>query len=109
MQLLFYKIFPMAQKNSKKEAKETPKPRNQQAQKQQNAHEKQKTAVVVPEAQHAAWYQLLRAHSKVTQRIEQRLLRAQQIAPQWYDVLVTLEKAPHHRLRMSELADNLVT
>jgi DNA-binding MarR family transcriptional regulator len=65
--------------------------------------------VAIPEAQHAAWYQLLRAHGKVTQRMEFRLLQAGQVSGHWYDVLVTLEKAPNHRLRMSELADNVVT
>lgn len=106
MQLIFYKIFSMGQEK-KKENKAPHTTHERQSHKQQAR--KQDTAVMVPEAQHAAWYQLLRAHSKVTQRIDQRLLQAQQIAPHWYDVLVTLEKAPGHRLRMSELADNLVT
>jgi DNA-binding MarR family transcriptional regulator len=66
-------------------------------------------ALMIPEAQHAAWYQILRAHGKVGQRIEQRLLQAQQIPTHWYDVLVTLEKAPEQRLRMSELAENVLT
>jgi DNA-binding MarR family transcriptional regulator len=47
--------------------------------------------------------------AKVTQCIESRLLRAHQIPHHWYDVLVTLEKAPDQRLRMSELAENVVT
>src|SRR5687768_9592355 len=80
--------------------------RGKETQKEKQGHT---NSVAVPEAQHAAWYQLLRAHSKVTQRIESRLLQARQIAPHWYDVLVTLEKAPGQRLRMSELADNVVT
>jgi len=66
-------------------------------------------AVPVPAAQHAAWYQLLQAHSKIIQEVEARLLRAGQIPHQWYDVLVTLEKAPGQRLRMSELAGSIVT
>jgi DNA-binding MarR family transcriptional regulator len=66
-------------------------------------------AVAVPEAQHAAWYQILRAHGKVNQRLESRLLEARQVPLHWYDVLVTLEKASGHRLRMNELADNVVT
>lgn len=64
---------------------------------------------MIPELQHAAWYQLLRAHGRVIQCLESRLLREQQISHHWYDVLVTLEKAPDHRLRMSELAENIVT
>jgi DNA-binding MarR family transcriptional regulator len=66
-------------------------------------------AVSIPQAQHAAWYQLLRAHGKVTQCLESRLLRAHQSPHHWYDVLVTLEKAPEQRLRLSELAENVVT
>jgi DNA-binding MarR family transcriptional regulator len=66
-------------------------------------------AAGLPEAQHQAWYQLLRTHATVTKHIEQRLSQAQQIPHHWYDVLVTLEKAPDHRLRMSELAENMVT
>ncbi len=65
--------------------------------------------VAVPQAQHEAWFQLLRAHGKVTQAVESRLLRARQIPHHWYDVLVTLEKAPNQKLRMSELAENVVT
>src|SRR4028119_1882413 len=75
----------------------------------QKSIEKPKQAVAIPEAQHAAWYQILRASSKVGQRIEQRLLQAQQIPTHWYDVLVTLEKAPEQRMRMSELAENVLT
>src|SRR4028119_395516 len=75
----------------------------------QKSIEKPKQAVAIPEAQHEAWYQILRAYSKVGQRIEQRLLQAQQIPTHWYDVLVTLEKAPEQRMRMSELAENVLT
>lgn len=71
--------------------------------------QQQEQEVAIPEAQHEAWYQLLRAHGRVSQCIESRLLGAQQIPGHWYDVLVTLEKAPHYRLRMSELAENVVT
>ena len=69
----------------------------------------QSTVQTIPEAQHEAYYQLLRAHGRVNQWLETRLLRGKQIPLHWYDVLVTLEKAPGHRLRMSELADNVVT
>ena len=63
----------------------------------------------LPEPQHQAWYQMLRAHAKVNRRIEKSLQRAGHIPIPWYDVLVSLEKAPDHRLRMSELADEMVT
>ena len=80
-----------------------------QKSRQSEGHENPTLAVTIPEAQHAAWYQILRAYSKVGQRIEQRLLQAQQIPSHWYDVLVTLEKAPEQRMRMSELAENVLT
>lgn len=66
-------------------------------------------AVPVPEEQHAAWYQLLRAHGRLLHGIESRLLGEGQIPHHWYDVLVALEKAPQQRLRLSELADHIVT
>ena len=58
-------------------------------------------------AHHMAWYQMLRAHTAVNHRIERRLA-SEPVSLGWYDVLVTLEKAPDGRLRMSELADNVV-
>lgn len=66
-------------------------------------------ASLVPEAQHAAWFELLRVHARVNEGIEQRLSQAQQIPLHWYDVLLALEKAPERRLRISELADNVLT
>lgn len=66
-------------------------------------------AVPVPHPQHAAWYQLLRAHGKILHGVETRLHRDGQIPHHWYDILVTLEKAPDQRLRLSELAQHVVT
>ncbi len=66
-------------------------------------------AVAVPELQHAAWYQLLRAHGKLLHGVETRLHQDGQIPHHWYDVLVSLEKAPGQRLRLNELADHIVT
>ena len=66
-------------------------------------------AVPIPPGQHAAWYQLLRAHGKLLHGVETRLHRDGQIPHHWYDVLVTLEKAPGQRLRLSELAGHIVT
>ena len=85
------------------------RPESGQKRRQSDGREEPTLAVTIPEAQHAAWYQILRAYSKVGQRIEQRLLQAQQIPSHWYDVLVTLEKAPEQRMRMSELAENVLT
>lgn len=58
---------------------------------------------------HMAWYQLLRSHAAVNREIERRLDKASKpVTLGWYDVLVTLEKAPEGRLRMSELADHVL-
>jgi DNA-binding MarR family transcriptional regulator len=102
----------MSEKGGEKRMQAPPRKEPGEARKQKHHRQDiaaKDLAVAVPEAQHAAWYQLLRAHGKITQRIESRLLRAGQIPPHWYDVLVTLEKAPEQRLRMSELAENVVT
>lgn len=55
-----------------------------------------------------AWGGLLRIHADVVAQVEKRLAAEQQISLTWYDVLLSLEKAPHKRLRMSELADEIV-
>ncbi len=65
-------------------------------------------AAYVPHTHHQAWFQLLRAHARLLRQVEQRLEVGAQIPLSWYDVLVTLEKAPHERLRMSELAESVV-
>ena len=41
--------------------------------------------------------------------MEQQRTQTDVIPLGWYDVLLTLEKAPEGRLRMSELADNVMT
>ena len=60
-------------------------------------------------AHHMAWYNMLRARASVERLIEQQRIKTDVIPLGWYDVLLTLEKAPEGRLRMSELADNVMT
>lgn len=56
----------------------------------------------------AAWRGLLKAHGAAVRRIEADLLERQQVPLEWYDVLVAIRFSPGGRLRMSDLADELV-
>ena len=47
-------------------------------------------------------------HAVLVERIENRLAQAGLPPLGWYDVLWGLERAPHQRLRMSELAQKVV-
>jgi DNA-binding MarR family transcriptional regulator len=58
---------------------------------------------------HMAWFNMLRARASVERLVEQRRHSTEVVPLGWYDVLLTLEKAPEGRLRMSELADNVMT
>ncbi len=51
-----------------------------------------------------AWRAFLTAHARVTTLLEDELVREKGLPLTWYDVLVQLEEAPGHRLRMTELA-----
>lgn len=60
--------------------------------------------------QHTAWYTLLTRHSKAFRLIEKELEDKQGLLPlHFYDVLLPLKKAPDRRLRLSELAEEIVT
>jgi DNA-binding MarR family transcriptional regulator len=52
-----------------------------------------------------AWRGFLRAHASVNAELDAELRAAHGLPLAHYDVLTTLEDAPGHRLRMSELAD----
>ena len=56
----------------------------------------------------AAWRVMLNAHAAVVERIERDLARAHCLPLGSYDVLIALEEAPQHRLRMRELAQAVV-
>jgi DNA-binding MarR family transcriptional regulator len=56
----------------------------------------------------AAWAALLRAHAAVVPRLEADLADAKGLALSWYDVMLELEHAPDHRLRMQELGRRAV-
>ena len=55
-----------------------------------------------------AWRQLLLAHSAALRAIEADMTAAKVIPLSWYDVLLELRAAPKLRLRMQELADQVV-
>lgn len=55
-----------------------------------------------------AWRAFLRAHARVVRELERELQSEQDLALTDYDVLVQLANADQRRLRMSELADQLL-
>ncbi|MEX0868974.1 MAG: MarR family transcriptional regulator [Nitriliruptoraceae bacterium] len=59
----------------------------------------------VPATQLRAWRAFLEAHAQVIERLGTELRTAQNVPLTWYDVLVQLQEADGHRLRMQELAD----
>ncbi len=62
-----------------------------------------------PDAAHlAAWEAFVFAHAAVIARIEQELAAAGSIPLTWYDVLAALSAAPDARLRLHELARQVV-
>lgn len=56
----------------------------------------------------ASWREFLRAHARLTRRMEADLMREQNLSLASYDVLVQLAEAPERRLRMTDLADALL-
>jgi len=55
-----------------------------------------------------AWRSFLQAHAAVISNIERDLDEHGLVPLIWYDVLVAIQGAPGHRIRMSALADHLV-
>lgn len=55
----------------------------------------------------AAWRALLSAHAAVVRKIERDLAANWLIPLTWYDVLFTLSGARNHKLRLSELAEQV--
>jgi len=60
------------------------------------------------EAQMLAWRRFLRVHAVVTRQLEGELLAEHGLPLASYDVLVQLVEAPKRRLRMSELAEQVL-
>lgn len=55
----------------------------------------------------AAWEALLRVHAAVLPLLERAVARGH-LPLRWYDVLLELSRAPHHRLTMSDLGHRVV-
>jgi DNA-binding MarR family transcriptional regulator len=53
----------------------------------------------------AAWRAFLEAHARVTDVLARELRDEEALPLAWYDVLVQLQEASDHRLRMQELAE----
>ncbi len=56
----------------------------------------------------SAWRLFITAHSRLISKFEAQLAQADQIPLHWYDVLIELYEAPMNRLRMRDLAHNVV-
>jgi DNA-binding MarR family transcriptional regulator len=59
----------------------------------------------LPSEKMAAWRAFLEAHARITDVLSRELRAEESLPLAWYDVLVQLQEAPGHRLRMQELAD----
>jgi len=62
-----------------------------------------KGARVTPD-QMVVWRRFLEVHAVVVGALEAELDEARELPLAWYDVLVSLQEAPGHRLRMQDLA-----
>jgi DNA-binding MarR family transcriptional regulator len=56
----------------------------------------------------AAWRGLLEVHARVTQQLDTQMQREHGLSLSAYEVLMFLDDAPEHRLRMSEIADRVL-
>jgi DNA-binding MarR family transcriptional regulator len=59
-------------------------------------------------AEYAAWAGLLRAHAALVHELDRELESTHGLPLTQYEVLLHLERAPEHRLRMSELARSVL-
>lgn len=55
-----------------------------------------------------AWKGLLLAHATLVEQIDFEMARANLLPLDWYDALLALEDAPCQRLKMSDLADQVL-
>jgi DNA-binding MarR family transcriptional regulator len=61
-----------------------------------------------PDLRQIIWSEFLYAHAKVGREIDAGLADAGALSMDWYDVLLTLERSPEHRLRLNELAERVL-
>jgi DNA-binding MarR family transcriptional regulator len=55
-----------------------------------------------------AWRGFLRAHAELVRALDAALREKHDLPLAWYDVLVVLEEAPGHRLRMADLSASVI-
>ncbi len=55
-----------------------------------------------------AWKGLLLAHATLVEQIDHEMALSNLIPLDWYDALLALEDAPNHRMKMSDLADQVL-
>lgn len=55
-----------------------------------------------------AWKGLLFGHATLVEVIDKEMAKANLLPLDWYDALLSLEEAPDHKLKMSELADRVL-
>ncbi len=56
----------------------------------------------------AAWRGLLETHARVTQQLDAQMHAEHELSLSAYEVLMFLDDAPVHRMRMSEIADRVL-
>jgi DNA-binding MarR family transcriptional regulator len=56
----------------------------------------------------AAWRGLLEVHARVTQQLDAQMQAEHGLSLSAYEVLMFLDDAPGHRMRMSEIADRVL-
>lgn len=66
------------------------------------------TRARLTQTQLGAWRLFLRAHAQVTRQLEHELLAEQDLPLASYEVLLHLAEAPDGRLRMTQLADQVL-
>jgi DNA-binding MarR family transcriptional regulator len=55
-----------------------------------------------------AWRAFLQVHAMLTRQLDQALRERAGIPLSWYDVLVHIDEAPHHRIRSRDLEDRVL-
>ncbi len=56
----------------------------------------------------AAWRGMLEVHARVTQKLDAQMQAEHGLSVSAYEVLMFLDDAPEHRMRMSEIADRVL-
>lgn len=67
-----------------------------------------KTKTQLDQLRSSLWRLFLTAHTRLLERMEEKLAQADLPPLEWYDVLFSLKEAPNHQLRLSELAQRVL-